>query len=288
MWERIKYRSVSLILVTFCLLIGGCGRENLLEDLTQNQATEVVAFLSQNGIAAKSKRVESAGGGKNNANYHVDVKENQYSMAMVLLRENKLPRPEEMSFADTVSQKGILPNSRDIEALRVDRAKAAELEETLRVDPRIEMVRAVIKSTTPAAVTVLVRRKIDTVLTSEEILPIVLRAVPGTTPENASVVVVDASPVVQMNSVQGVNRKGISKTISVPLVPFLGIFMIPDGDSSALSLALLGVVLGVAILSGFLGYWFGFLQKTRRQLDEEAIAAELENELPKTPRLPRL
>jgi hypothetical protein len=150
------------------------------------------------------------------------------------------------------------------------------------------MVRAVIKSTTPAAVTVLVRKKMEVALTSEEILPLVLRAVPGVTAENASVVVVDSSPAVQMNSVVGVNRKGISKAVSVPLVPFLGIFMIPDGDSSALSLALLGVVFGVAILSGFLGYWFGFLQKTRRQLDEEAIAAELENQLPKTPRLPRL
>jgi type III secretory pathway lipoprotein EscJ len=283
LFKNINFLKISLLLFLAGFLFG-CDRQQLLEGLSQAQATEVVSFLSQNGISAKLKKEDSS---KSVPTYSVDVKDTQYSIAVVLIDQNNFPRKEEPTFTDTISQKGILPNSREMELLRVDRAKAAEIEETIKVDPRIEMVRVIVKSTPNPSVSALIRKKNNTHIVPDDFLPLLTKLVPGATAESTSVMVLDSDPMLKLNGVEGIaNHKGIK--ISVPLVPFLGLFMIPDGDSSALSLILLGLILTVAVLSGFVGYWFGFLQKTRKQLDEEAILSEIENQSVKSPRLPKL
>ena len=170
---------------------------------------------------------------------------------------------------------------------RLDRARAAELEEALRVLSAIKEVRAIVRTSQSSAssVSLVIQKKIGEVLDEASLTQMVLKAVPGVTPETIQLTVIDTSDIVIAKTQGMKNEKGI--TVSLPLVPFLGIFSVPESELSTLSLTIFAGVIFIAGLGAFLGYWFGFLQKTRVELDAEQAVT-----LPRLPRrgndLPRI
>ena len=263
MWGQSKFFRYSLCLAAL-IFFSGCTSQTIVEGISQSQATEIVAVFAEAGIAAKMQKQSGAQGG-----FTVSVRAEQYPQAMVFLHARNLPRREEPTFADTVAQKGFLPNSHDVESLRLDRARAAELEETLRVLPAVRDVRGIVRTTSggPSSVSVIIQKTFGAEFDTDSVVKIIQKAIPGVLSDAIQVTVVD-TPDIQIGSVQG--AKLLKKiTVSVPLVPFLGMFNVPEGEVSTLALTICVGLVIIAGLGAFLGYWFGYLQKTRAELDAE-------------------
>ncbi len=257
---------VGILLLLLCV---GCASVPVAEDVNQGQATEIVAVLIEHGIAAESTR-ETGGRGK----YSVHVKRSLYPHAVTILHERGLPAPQEPSFSESIASKGFLPNSREIESLRVDRAMAAEIEEALRAHPGVSAVKAVVRRSsipdgTAAGVSIIVQEKEALNVNKEDVIQVVLKAVPGVVAENIYVTTANSAPVHPVTGVEGALQKE-GRTIKVPLSPFLGFWNVPESDLPGLSLTLLLGILVIGGLGAFLGYWFGYLQQAR-QLYEQGL-----------------
>ena len=260
---------LQAVLLFACLcLLTGCSSQNVAEGISQEQATEIVSLFAEAGIAGKVQKLSGAQSG-----YVVTVRSDQYTQAVVLLHAHNLPRREEPSFSESIAQKGFLPSSRDIEALRLDRARAAELEEALRVVPAVREIRAIVRTgqATVPSVSLVIKHDEGATLDQPAIVNMVMKAVPGVPAESVQITLVQTFDRT-IKGVKGVkNEAGI--LVPLPMVPFLGVFHVPESEISLLSLTIFGGVILIAGLGAFLGYWYGFLQKTRVELDEERIAS---------------
>lgn len=262
MQQYVRRILVSCLLVLSGIYLTGCTTDPIAEDLSQTQATTIVATLSQVGIPAQASHESGAKG-----RYTVTVKHQWYNQAVTVLHERGLPKQEEMSFADTVAARGFLPSSREIEALKIDRAQAAEIEEAIRILPAVQQVRVIVRrASVPEggvpAVSVVAETKENSTLTGQDLEPIVTKAIPGVLPENISISLVAAQPIAVIKKTEGV-ESAEGRTMYVPLAPFLGYWRVADGDVSGLSLALLIGLLIIGSIGAFLGYWYGYLQQTR-------------------------
>lgn len=256
----------SCVLALSGVYLSGCSTDPVAEDLSQMQATKIVATLSQAGIPAQAGHESGAKG-----RYAVSVKHQWYNEAVNIIHERGLSKPEEMSFAESIAARGFLPNSREIEALRIDRAQAAEIEELIRVLPPVQQVRVIVRRASVSeggspAVTVVVETKESSTIAPPDLQPIVLKAIPGVLPENVSISIVSGQAVLPVNKVDGV-QSAEGRTMYIPLSPFLGYWRVADGDVSGLSLALLIVLLVIGAIGAFIGYWYGYLQQTRMIVD---------------------
>jgi type III secretory pathway lipoprotein EscJ len=249
--------SVRLIFLVWVILLAGCNSSPIAHDLSQSQATQIVALLNQKGIGAQASK-ESGSRGR----FTVTVKKDKYAQAVALINEKGLPAEPELSFAELVAPQGLLPSSREVEALRLDHAMAAEVEELLQSHPAIASARVVIRMSVVAQE----RRghKID----SQEVVQLVLRSVPGIKPEN---VYVAAHPIAQDEQVDlshGVyNENGT--VIRVPLVPFLSIWRVPEDEYNTLAIALIFCFLVVGVIGGVFGYWYAFGYSNRQHADND-------------------
>ena len=144
-----------------------------------------------------------------------------------------------------------------------DHARAVEIEEMLQNHPSVASVKAVlrqsyahgeIRQVSGASILIQVRPGLS--IGREEVVDIVLRAVPGIARENMSVSIY--MPAIQPPHLilQGVsNERG--KVVALPLVPFLFGWRVAEGDYNQLAFALLGFVMLVGVLGGVIGYWCG-------------------------------
>ncbi len=134
-----RFKLVVLLLLSSALLCG-CNTVAVQDELTQEQATEIVAALSSQGVSAFAQR-ETGGRGR----YRVEVKRGAYSDAIQILHERGLPSESRATFSELIAPRGLVPDSREIEALRLDRALAAELEEALENNPAVASARVVVR-----------------------------------------------------------------------------------------------------------------------------------------------
>lgn len=256
-----RLRAVFFVLLTAVLI--GCNSVDIAEDLTQTQANEIVSLLNSKGIASVAQKET---GGK--ARYSVEVKRSFYSQAVSLLAEKGLPSEHKETFSEISASHGLLPNSREMEALRLDHALAIELEETLQNHPSVASAKVMarlhfLKDNAPAGVSVVIQERAGAKLDPDEIVQIVLRGVPGIKKESIYISTHLPPEDNIVNSNDGVfNAKG--RVIRVPLVPFLLAWRVPEDDYSGLALTLSGCIVLVALVGALVGYWYGYFQQTKR------------------------
>lgn len=260
---------LKVVLVFIVLAFVGCASERIASDIDQKQANEIVAVLNDKGIVAYARQSSNAQG-----RYAVEVDRSDYSIAISILHELGLPRESSPSFYQITQQKGFIPNSREVEAARLDYALSLEIEEKLKSIAGVESVKAVVRSNiikdqqTPSA-SVIVQIKPGTQLNAESVAEIVKLMVPGLSQERTLVWIRD----VEIKDV-AISDKGVSRVIGGaivhrPLVPFLKIFEVPQGDSKLLATAFIGCM----CLAGFLCFLVGYAFGGRSQPSSRASAA---------------
>lgn len=245
-------RIVFALLIVCTLFLGGCSRSPVADDVGQKEANEIVSILRERGIESTVEKVKGARG-----RYSVQVASKDFGESVSILASLGLPEEKKASFSDLVAQSGILPSSREVEALRLDRASAAELEELLKGLPGVASASVVVRShgldsgVTPA-VSAVVQTHPGKSLSSEEVRTLLARTVPGLKGEE----------IVLSIGEQGSTRGKFSgsdraSSETQQLVPFLRVWKVPKDQYAGLATLVVGLIFLVGAIAGLVGYVLG-------------------------------
>jgi type III secretion protein J len=119
-----KY-SRALAALLLALLLSACNDEQLLFNLTQEQANQVLAILQQHNISAKKEGTLKAG-------YTVTVGDSESTAALSIINQYQLPWAAEVQIAQAFPD-GSLVASPNAEQARVLSLQEQRLEQSLRM-----------------------------------------------------------------------------------------------------------------------------------------------------------
>ncbi len=261
-----------LFLLSFCLT--GCGDVPVARGVTQSQANEIVAVLSHHGIYAIADKQVGVGD-----TYDVEVKKSYYTRAVDLLHSKGLPAKAQERFSDLIAQKGIIPDSREVEALRLDHALGVQLQEMLDNLPGVLSSRAIVRvnflrgdSEPGASVVLQLREGAD--VDEAEIRDLIAKTVPGLGVES-----VHLSPHTRIEPGNNLLEEGAfnddGTVVRVPLTSFFFRWRVPEEDYTGLTMSIVVFVFLVGIVGGMVGYWYGFIQREARSQFEGDIPKAL-------------
>jgi type III secretory pathway lipoprotein EscJ len=265
--------SLVLSLVFVAVFATGCSTSPVADDLGQREANEIVSVLREHGIEARTEKERGSRG-----HYSVLVPYGRFGEAASILTELGLPQDRRASFTDLVAQSGILPSSREVEALRLDRAVAAELEDLLKGHLAIASASVVVRyhaieGNGAPSVSVVVQRRPGVPLQASEIRDMVARSIPGIKPDAIVLSMSEQPAAVSLASA----TKGTK-----PLISFLGFWQVPEDQYNSLAFTLITFLLLVAIMAGLAGYIYGQYALSREEIPDAYEALEAG---PQAPRL---
>lgn len=242
----------SIVVTLILCLVAGCSRSPVADDLAQRDANEIVAVLREHGIEAT---VEKQKGGK--GRYSVQVSAQEFGESASLLASLGLPEERKPGFSDLVNSGGILPSSREVEALRLDRAAAAELEELLKGMPSVSSASVVVRSHglpsgVAPSVSAVVQTKTGSSVAVEEVKLLLARTVPGL---NASEIVLSVAE--QTVVATGKARVASGATSSDETIPFLIFWKVPREQYAGLATLVVSLLIVVSAIAGLVGYVLG-------------------------------
>lgn len=107
------------------LIFAGCSVD-ILHEIPESQANEVVAVLQREGVPAEKQRVTEGSG----ASYTVTVRRGDAPRAWRILRQKHLPRPKEDGLGEVFGDLGLVPSPTQERAL-LRHALAGEVARTL-------------------------------------------------------------------------------------------------------------------------------------------------------------
>jgi type III secretory pathway lipoprotein EscJ len=263
--------AMRILLVSLFLIVvgalGGCSSAPVADDVPQREANEIVSVLRDRGIDAQLQKQK---GGK--GRYAVVVSEGDFGAAAAVLSSLGLPAERRPYFYDLVSQSGILPSSREVESLRLDRATAAELEDLLKGHPAIAASSVVVRSHglesgMNPSVSAVVQTKVGMNVPPAEIRQLVARTVPGL---KADDVVLSVSEQVNLLSKQD-SLQPLAEQSGKGVVPFLLFWRVPEDQYAGLAGLVVGLLLLMGILCGLAGYILGQYFMSRQVEDGGAL-----------------
>lgn len=238
-------RAVILCCLAATLTVG-CGSTPVADDVAQREANEIVAVLSKNNIQAQLVKGRGAKG-----RYSVVVQEGDFPTAAEVLSRLGLPADKRPSFQELTGGNGIIPPSREVEALRLDKAIASELEDIFRARSDVASASVLVRMHSREAnerptVTVVVQSSGASPLDVAEIREISRRSIPGIQVDDVYVSVAQA--------VSPLDRSAVPQ---VSLVPFLGFWKVPAEDHTGLVVLVVFLVGLSGVLAGLAGYIVG-------------------------------
>lgn len=101
--RHVKMWLVACVVTLF--FVAGCSRVDLYQNLTEEEANEILVLLSENNIKPTKKRVVA----QNEVSYSVQVREADMVRARSLLLKNNLPRRRELGLTGVYKDKGLIP-----------------------------------------------------------------------------------------------------------------------------------------------------------------------------------
>ncbi len=247
-----KFFFVSTFNAVILTLLMGCGSSPVASDVSQREANRIVALLHKNGITAD---LHSARIGK--GRYVVLVPESEFPNAATILSNRGLPSEKQPSFEEMTASNGIIPTSREVDNLRLDRALAAELEDLFSMNSSVQNVGAIVRihsvrSPRDASITVALELDAKSQFSQEESEALVRKAFPNI---ESSRIYVTAF---RMDSESGSDHSDDEN------VSFLLFWRVPSSLYTSLASLLLGLVLFAGVVFGAAGYLIGQYLSIRR------------------------
>lgn len=272
----------TLWVVVITLALTGCQGKGVANDLNQREANEVVSVLADAGITSDIAR-ERGGRGK----YSVEVPASDFTRAVQVLHERGLPAERQPSFTELVSSGGILPASREAEALKLDRAIAGQVEDLLKSHPavsRVSVFASIQGVTAPnePTISITIARRQNSALSVEDVREIASRAVMNVRPEKIGITIWQEP---DAGSRAGNGAAGTAAGNKEALAPFLGVWRVPVSDYNGLALTLVGVLCIVGLAAGLMGYFLGQYKVVKEGEDLMSLDSSPST---KTPRLDRV
>ncbi|NBW39742.1 hypothetical protein EBR25_01930 [bacterium] len=256
--------------VVMSLLMMGCSDVPVAEDISQDQAREVVAVLSKNGIEASFTRKRRGVG-----NFLVEVAPRDFSTAIRILHEKGIPESSRSEVLSTLSTSSFLPDSRMVEAVRLDFARSLQIESLLENLPDVASARVVLRlhSERPAKKTntddlqvvkedrgasVVLKVKDASLAPRSEIQALLQSIIPELEADRIHLAIFSHEP-----EGEGVSEASLDGEKFDWVELFFG-WKVAAADYPAIVLSLLGVLVLVAVAGIFGGYWFGVITTASR------------------------
>jgi type III secretory pathway lipoprotein EscJ len=265
------------------LVLSGCNEKLVADGQSLAEANEIISVLADYGLHSDVQR-ESGG----RSRYGVAVESEDYVTALAVLQEKGLPKAAKSTFLELTESKGFLPPSREIEAIRLDYALSLNIEETLLNLPEVVGAQVLLRQASvgkgeEASVSVVLQVNDTANVNTDEVLKIVKAAVSSITPEKVDVIVRQAKPKVSHAESVGGFNDGKGKVVTVPLVPFLFTYRIPNSDYVGLALLFVGGLVLFAVAGGIVGYWFASTRREQGLPNRPSITGEPALRLPRPP-----
>ncbi len=186
--------KISLIL--FLLILAACGREPVYQDLSEQDANEILVVLYKNGIDAQKTKVEAA----QEVSYTVMVTSDSIQKARKILVESNLPRKRALGFSEICKEKGLIPTPEEEKCRKLLAIKGEiinvlekvpgviEADVVLNIPERNEFETETQSSKKPTA-SVIVKARRDADLTEARLQRFVSNAVQEMDPRDVSVII---------------------------------------------------------------------------------------------------
>ncbi len=146
MRSDLRSLRVGLVVPLICLstfgLTGCSEQQELAGNLDTQQSVELMVALRGVGIVSARERTSSG----REASYMVTVSGNEYLRALQVMHEYRLPSERREQFEELTAPKGLIPNTPEMNKLRLDHAMAIEVERVVASLPGILDVKAVVRS----------------------------------------------------------------------------------------------------------------------------------------------
>lgn len=126
---RLKKYAILFFSLVF---LAGCGQETLQQGLSEQDATEILVVLYQNGVNATKVKTESSEG----ATYSITVPKDIIQNARRILVENNLPKVRELGSEGICKEKGLIPTPEE-EKCRKLLAKKGDIINSLQRVPGV-------------------------------------------------------------------------------------------------------------------------------------------------------
>ena len=213
-----------------------CKEEIVARNLDQKQANEIVSVFSKFKISSKvTKDINSK------KLLMIKVARDDYEEAASILTVKGLPKDKGASFSEVISHHGILPDSKRMEDLRLDKALALEIEDTLAKINEFSNVSVVVRKeylgelAKPQVSVLLISNVEDEYINYDNVFDIIQTAIPGIEKDNIKIIV-------EMESNNDLLNGNFAKSLDkdnpklIRLEKFLGKFNVSKDDYSRLSM----------------------------------------------------
>lgn len=216
-----------LVLALLMFTLTAC-KEALHSRLSEPEANEVLAVLSEAGIAASKQRIDDS-------NYQVDVDGADLQRALLILRSEGLPPVRHPTMGEVFKKEGLVSTANE-ERIRYLYALSEELAATLRkidgvVDARVHVVipfnDPLSTRTVPSSASVFIKHRpnVDLGTISASVKDLVIASVEGLKYENVALIVVPSNrstaKETSSNLVVPGKRSSTSGSILSPTVPLV-------------------------------------------------------------------
>lgn len=230
-WKNLKMliiftRMIVLIMGTFLLV--GCNQQSLLENLSQEQANQVMAILQQHNIHA-----EKAGSPK--SGFAVTVPPSDITSALSVVAQYQLPRPAEVQIGQAFPDNALVA-SPDAEQTRILSLQEQRIEQSIRIIDQVVNARVHISypsvdkdfdnhaATEHASILITYKGKIDQNLFISQIKLLIKNSFDNILYENISVVLFKASDITY--TTQSPSHDKTMMIVSAASIILLGILIL--------------------------------------------------------------
>lgn len=250
-----KSLSGSLAGLGLLIIVTGCDVTPVVSDVDQREANQIVSVLYRRGIEAKLEARRAGRGG-----FSVTVSDEDYPRAATLLGQLGLPGEHQPTFEQMTASSGILPTSRSVDNVRLDRALAAELEGALSrlttvVDAGVVVRKHSARTLTEASVTVVLKVSSDSDLSIERCKHLVENVFPTIAHDNILVSIHRSASHQTDYDFSSTGQEAIS---------FMYFWRVPAALHRDLVFLFFGIVFFVAGIAGSAGYLIGQYRSIRR------------------------
>jgi len=255
----------SIIFVVMAAVLTGCGTVPVAYDLDQGQANQIVSVLNSNGISAKAERQIGGRGG-----FTVQVRSSGYARAVDIMTKKGLPSRVQESFADLIAPKGFIPDSREMEALRLDHALSIQLQELLTSLPQVDAANVVVRRhfmqpKGETGVSVTISYKGESSPDGQVIRDLVSQVVPGIEIDRVSLSQFRADAESAQVGEEGVFNKD-GELVRTPLTNLVFGWRVSEEDYRGIVLFMVGFSLILCLMGVLAGYWYGYVKQQSRKL----------------------
>lgn len=269
---RNRRRNVCLVTLLYIILSTyGCDSIPIAEDISQAQAREVVAVLSQQGIEGTFHRKRNGVG-----SFLVEVPSKDFPSAVRILHEKGIPESSSEEVLSTLSKGSFLPDSRLVEGMRIDFARALQLEGLLENFPDVISAKVMLRLHARDTLKQSGAKQREGVIGAERGASVVLRVKDASLTPRSEIEKLLHSIVPELEpekihlaifTDESGKQDAVREPLTTPDVEYSELFFgwkVATEDYPAIALSLLGTILLVAVAGVMGGYWFGFIVRVSR------------------------